>query len=73
MDYNDFDAWEAVTLESTLGGMVIGVAGVTAAHGMEHPASGLRDIVHGKGLAALTPIITENHGEDVYKGRFLRY
>lgn len=26
---------------------------------MEHPASGLRDIVHGKGLAALTPAIIE--------------
>ena len=68
VDYNDFDAWEAVTLGSTLGGMVIGVAGVTAAHGMEHPASGLRDIVHGKGLAALTPIITEKSWRsDVYK------
>lgn len=31
---------------------------------MEHPASGLRGIVHGKGLAALTPIILEEsiHG-----------
>ena len=68
VDYNDFDAWEAVTLGSTLGGMVIGVAGVTAAHGMEHPASGLRDIVHGKGLAALTPIITEKSWRsDLYK------
>ena len=38
---------------------MIGVAGVTAPHGMEHPASGLCDIVHGKGLAALTPIIVE--------------
>ena len=28
-------------------------------HGMEHPASGLRNIIHGKGLAALTPVITE--------------
>ena len=26
---------------------------------MEYPASGLRDIVHGKGLAALTPAIIE--------------
>ena len=35
---------------------------------MEHPASGLRDIVHGKGLAALTPIITEKSWRsDVYK------
>lgn len=60
---NNLDAWEAVTLGSTLGGMVIGVAGVTAPHGMEHPASGLRDIVHGKGLAALTPIIVEKSWE----------
>lgn len=59
-DPTDLDAWENVTLASTLGGMVIGVAGVTAPHGMEHPASGLHDIVHGKGLAALTPVIVEN-------------
>lgn len=56
---DDLETWEAITLGSTLGGMVIGVAGVTVPHGMEHPASGLRDIVHGKGLAALTPIIIE--------------
>lgn len=60
---NDLEAWEKVTLASTLGGMVIGVAGVTAPHGMEHPASGLHDIVHGKGLAALTPIIVERSWE----------
>ncbi|MBW6409275.1 iron-containing alcohol dehydrogenase [Clostridium weizhouense] len=58
-DQTDLDAFEKVTLGSTLGGMVIGVAGVTAPHGLEHPASGLHDIVHGKGLAALTPIIIE--------------
>ena len=52
-----------MTLASTLGGMVIGVAGVTAPHGMEHPASGLHDIVHGKGLAALTPVIVEKSWE----------
>lgn len=51
--------WEKITLASTIGGMVINTAGVTLAHGMEHPASGLRDIVHGKGLAALTPEIIE--------------
>ncbi|WP_271811804.1 iron-containing alcohol dehydrogenase [Clostridium beijerinckii] len=56
-DPSDLDAWDSVTLASTLGGMVIGIAGVTAPHGLEHPASGLHDIVHGKGLAALTPII----------------
>lgn len=55
----DMEAFEAVTWASTLGGMVINTAGVTAPHGMEHPASGLRDIVHGKGLAALTPVIFE--------------
>jgi alcohol dehydrogenase class IV len=27
------------------------------AHGIEHPASGLRNIVHGHGLAALTPVV----------------
>ena len=67
-DPTDLDAWENVTLASTLGGMVIGVAGVTAPHGMEHPASGLYDIVHGKGLAALTPVIVEKSWEsDVEK------
>lgn len=55
----DDDAWDAVTWASTLGGMAINTAGVTLPHGMEHPASGLKDIVHGRGLAALTPIITE--------------
>lgn len=53
------EAWDAVTWASTIGGMVINNAGVTLPHGMEHPASGLRDIVHGKGLAALTPVIME--------------
>lgn len=28
-------------------------------HGMEHPASGLKNIVHGRGLAALTPVVME--------------
>ena len=51
--------WEKITLASTIGGMVINTAGVTLAHGMEHPASGLKDIVHGQGLAALTPVIIE--------------
>ena len=58
-DYGDWDAWESLTWGSTLGGMVIGIAGVLSPHGLEHPASGLRDIVHGKGLAALTPVIFE--------------
>lgn len=58
-DNDNDEAWEAVSLAATLGGMVIGAAGVSAAHGMEHPASGLKNIVHGRGLAALTPPIVE--------------
>lgn len=56
-DPGDFDAWEEVSLASTLGGMVINMSSVGAPHGLEHPASGLRNITHGAGLAALTPEI----------------
>ena len=52
-------AWESVTLASTIGGMVINTAGVTLAHGMEHPASGLKDITHGVGLAVIEPAVVE--------------
>lgn len=54
-DYGNREGWRRISLASTLGGMVIGQAGVTAPHGLEHPASGLRNITHGRGLAALTP------------------
>jgi len=57
-DYGDSPAWDSVCLASTLGGVNIHVAGVTAPHGMEHPASGLHNITHGRGLAALVPVIT---------------
>ena len=57
------DSWEKITLASTIGGMVINTTGVTLAHGMEHPASGLKDVVHGKGLAALTPTIIEDSSQ----------
>lgn len=63
------EGWEKITLASTIGGMVINQAGVTLAHGMEHPASGLKDIVHGKGLAALTPTIIEAS----YKGARFKF
>ncbi len=46
-------------MANTIGGMVINTAGVTLAHGMEHPASGLKNIVHGQGLAALTPVVID--------------
>ena len=52
-------AWESVTLASTIGGMVINTAGVTLGHGMEHPASGLKDITHGIGLAVIEPVAVE--------------
>ena len=52
-------AWESVTLASTIGGMVINTAGVTLGHGMEHPASGLKDITHGVGLAVIEPVVVE--------------
>lgn len=58
-DPSDINAWEKVTFASTLGGMVIGMAGVAGAHALEHPVSGLKDVVHGKGLAALMPEVIE--------------
>ncbi|MCR5142372.1 MAG: iron-containing alcohol dehydrogenase [Ruminococcus sp.] len=61
--YNDPAAWDALAWASTLGGMVIHTAGVALPHGMEHPVSGLKNIVHGRGLAALTPVITEASAE----------
>lgn len=66
----DVEKWEKITIASTIGGMVINQAGVTLSHGMEHPASGLKDIVHGHGLAALTPVIIEaSYKGDEYKFR----
>ena len=53
------EVWEALSLASTIGGMVINTAGVTLAHGMEHPVSGLKDAVHGVGLAAIEPACLE--------------
>lgn len=58
-DCENLDSWDSLCLASTLGGMVINTAGVTALHGMEHPVSGLKDVVHGKGLAALAPHLYE--------------
>lgn len=57
------ESWDMVSIASTLGGMVIFMSGVSAAHAMEHPASGLKDIVHGRGLAALTPHIAERQAK----------
>jgi len=62
-DPEDIEAWEKVTLASTLGGMVIGVSGVAAAHALEHPVSGLKNVVHGRGLAALMPDVVKRSFE----------
>lgn len=58
-DYGDMESWAALSLGSTYGGMAINTAGVTLLHGMEHPVSGLYNVIHGKGLAALAPVILE--------------
>lgn len=73
-DSTNRTGWEKISLASTIGGMVINTAGVTLPHGMEHPASGLKDIVHGQGLAALTPVITEAscHGDPARYGKIAR-
>ncbi|MDR1641630.1 MAG: iron-containing alcohol dehydrogenase [Clostridiales bacterium] len=63
-------AWDDLAWASVMGGMAINMAGVTAPHGLEHPASGLRNITHGEGLAALTPVIFDRstgHGEDKFR------
>lgn len=50
---NDLEAWSNMAFANTLGGMVIDTSGVALAHGLEHPVSGLLDVTHGEGLAAL--------------------
>ena len=58
-DTGDMESWDKLCMASTLGGMVINTAGVTALHGMEHPVSGLKNAIHGRGLAALAPYVLE--------------
>lgn len=36
---------------------------------MEHPASGLKNITHGEGLAAFTPVVIEKS----YKGEYFKF
>jgi alcohol dehydrogenase class IV len=65
------EAWDCLCLASTLGGMAIYTSSVTAVHGMEHPISGLKNITHGKGLAAIAPYIYEKT-IDAAPGKFLQ-
>lgn len=52
-DPQNKEAWDAICLASTFGGFSLQSAGCVAVHGIEHPVSGLRNVVHGKGLAAV--------------------
>ncbi len=52
-DPGDLDSWDKVALANTLAGMAISCAGTTLPHAMEHPLSGLLNIVHSEGLAAI--------------------
>ena len=56
-DYENREAWENITLASTLGGYTLNAIGVIAGHGMEHPESGLKNVMHGRGLAAVMPVL----------------
>lgn len=55
----DVASFAQVMLASTLGGMSICLAGVGLPHAMEHPVSGLYNVVHGQGLAAVMPAVLE--------------
>jgi alcohol dehydrogenase class IV len=59
--------WEKLSWASSVGGMCIGISGVAAPHGLEHPASGLKNIVHGCGLSALTPVVYDKSISSVPK------
>ncbi|MBO8135319.1 iron-containing alcohol dehydrogenase [Dickeya fangzhongdai] len=56
-DAGDLDAWDQVCWANTLGGMAIGLSACGLPHAMEHPLSGLYNITHGQGLAALYPAL----------------
>lgn len=50
---DNIEAWSNMAFANTLGGMVIDASGVALTHGLEHPVSGLLNVTHGEGLAAL--------------------
>lgn len=49
----DVEAWNNIAIANTIGGMSIDCCGVALAHGLEHPVSGLLNVSHGEGLAAI--------------------
>lgn len=54
-DVSRLDAWENVTLASTLAGMAIDCAGTTLPHALQHPMGGLLNVIHAEGIAAVYP------------------
>ncbi len=58
-DATNIASWEQVCWANTLGGMAIGLSACGLPHAMEHPLSGLHNITHGVGLAALYPALME--------------
>lgn len=58
-DATDIESWEQVCWANTLGGMAIGLSACGLPHAMEHPLSGLHNITHGVGLAALYPTLMD--------------
>ena len=54
---HDVGALDRVVYASAIAGISIYKAGTVAPHALEHPLSGLRDIPHGRGLAAISPEI----------------
>ncbi len=56
-NYDDEEAWSNVALASTYGGYTLDMVSVVAPHGMDHPIGGLKNAVHGQGLAAISPVI----------------
>lgn len=52
-DVQSVEAWEHVTLASTLAGMAIDCAGTTLPHALQHPMGGLLNVIHSEGIAAM--------------------
>lgn len=52
-DVTNVAVWENVTLASSLAGMAIDCSGTTLPHALQHPMSGLLDVVPAEGIAAI--------------------
>ena len=63
----DSGALDRIAMASTAVGVAIYIAGTTAGHAIEHPLSGLRDIPHGEGLAAVSPAIYRVGDPEVFR------